>query len=95
MAQVHTPPDGTQAAAVVQAALALFTRNVSGPFVLTLLNLGATNFQQDGLGVRVSGGSLPAAFSRFLSASAAQAASSEAGGSMSVQDGTTVSTGKP
>ena len=90
MAQVHTPPDGTQATALVQAALSLFTRNVSGPFVLTLLNLGATNFQQEGLGFRVSGsgGRLPAAFSRFLSAPATHTAGSEAGESMFVPNGT-------
>ena len=74
---------------MVQAALSLFTRNVSGPFVLTLLNLGATNFQQDGSG---SGGRLPAAFGRFLSAPATNAAGSEAVDQMSFQNGTTVST---
>jgi len=50
--QVAKAPDGSQASAVVQAAVAVFSQNVNAkqPFNLTLLNLGATSFSEGGRG---------------------------------------------
>lgn len=63
-AQVRKPLDEKQATALVDAAMALFKRNNAGPFVLTLLNLGATNFAAAG-----PGHGMPAAFTRLLGSS--------------------------
>ena len=42
--QVNKDRCPAQEAALLQAAMALFSRNVKEPFHLTLFNLGATNF---------------------------------------------------
>ena len=61
--QVQKTPDDAQARAIVQAALSLFTRNNSGSFVLTLLNLGACNFVDSDVKTSAQ---LPPAFAAFL-----------------------------
>ncbi len=47
-------PSPSQEAALLQAAMALFSRNVKEPFHLTLFNLGATNFAEAGPSGNVS-----------------------------------------
>ena len=46
--QVDKPASPLQEAALLQAAMTLFSRNVKEPFHLTLFNLGATNFAEAG-----------------------------------------------
>lgn len=61
--QVHKEVTESQVTALVQAAMALFSRNVKPPFHLTLFNLGATNFVEAG---EPSGVSIQKAFKNLI-----------------------------
>ena len=52
--QVDKAGSPSQEAALLQAAMSLFSRNVKEPFHLTLFNLGATNFAEAGASGTVS-----------------------------------------